>query len=67
MVNGMQESPAVAERVIGELERVLGRPLTCEEIRLLLLARIIEEQAFDREAAFAMELELLKSQLVNAA
>ncbi len=64
---GMDETPDVAERVIGELEQVLGRPLTCEEIRLLLLARIIEEQTLDREVAFAMELELLKSQLVNAA
>jgi len=63
----MAEPSAVTEQVIEELERVLGHPLTCEEIRLLLLARIIEEQALDREVAFAMELELLKSRLVIAA
>ncbi len=67
MVIEMNESPAVAERVIVELEGVLGRSLTCDEIRLLLLARIIEEQALDREAVLAMELGALQAALADAA
>lgn len=41
----------INERVLEEMERVLQRPLTPEELRLLLLARVIEEEVLDRQAA----------------
>jgi hypothetical protein len=37
--------------VIQELESLLGRALTPEEIRLLLLANVIEEDILERETA----------------
>jgi hypothetical protein len=40
------------ERVIQEMERLLQRPLTSEEIRLLLLANVIEEDILDSETSF---------------
>jgi hypothetical protein len=40
------------ERVIQEMERLLQRPLTPEEVRLLLLANVIEEDILDRETSF---------------
>jgi hypothetical protein len=39
------------ERVIQEMERLLQRPLTSEEVRLLLLANVIEEDILDRETS----------------
>jgi hypothetical protein len=39
------------ERVIQEMERLLQRPLTPQEIRLLLLANVIEEDLLERETA----------------
>jgi hypothetical protein len=40
------------ECVIEEIERVLQRPLAPDELRLLLLARIIEEEVLNGKAAF---------------
>jgi hypothetical protein len=39
------------EHVSHEMERLLQRPLTPEEIRLLLLANVIEEDLLERETA----------------
>jgi hypothetical protein len=38
------------ERVIQEMER----PLTSEEVRLLLLANVIEEEILDRETSIPL-------------
>ena len=40
------------DRVVEEIERVLARPLTPDELRLLLLARIIEEEVLEGKDAF---------------
>ena len=42
------------ERVIQEMECLLQRPLTPEEIRLLLLANVIEEDILERETALPL-------------
>lgn len=41
----------MADKHIREIERVLGRSLTAEEIRLLHLAKAVEEQIQHRQPA----------------
>jgi len=55
----MEERLLINDRVINEVEGVLRRSLQPDELRLLLLARIIEEEILDRSMAAATEEQIL--------